>query len=377
MTKPAFLERSKQMHISDVVGLLCLTEKFKFSDLLVEYKVEDEKDKTKYITKYRLNEIDSFSPVYKSLYDKYLGADSEKYVSDRIAKIGNKEYIRLYDDTDINNKLPIFRTYFDWTSGSARDAKYQEESPFNGNNWPIQVEIRIEFSEPRTDTIQAIGSRRFLRGGIIQFLITAPVDVVEYITIDEEDKYVSGKPMGSIFRIAQFYIDKYGSTDAMQLLRDIPDIEKGIANISIGTDQFENTNIHTREQIMEILFPEADFDKHNIHYVKKDVRKDPQDPPNLIWVEDPGDPPMPGASVYSGGNRPDFEPGLDAKSNEGDYYVLISDFETFRDKVKSFRTIAAVVTNIRFVPKDRHPARLFNPTYGLAVSIPFTFEQQK
>ena len=47
------------------------------------------------------------------------------------------------------------------------------------------------------------------------------------------------------------------------------------------------------------------------------------------------------------------------------------------DRVKSFRTIAAVVTNIRFVPKDRHPVRLFNPTYGLAVSIPFTFEQQK
>ena len=375
MLKPAFLERSKQMHLSDVIGLLCLTEKFRFKDLFVKYEDKGGKEK------YRINEIDSFSPVYKSLYDKYLGADSEKYVSDRIAKIGNKEYIRLYDDTDINNKLPIFRTYFDWTSGSARDAKYQEESPFNGNNWPIQVEIRIEFSEPRTDTIQAIGSRRFLRGGIIQFLITAPVDVVEYLTIDDRDgEQISGKPMGSIFRIAQFYVDKYGSTDAMQLLRDIPDIEKGIANISIGTDQFENTNIHTREQIMEILFPEADFDKHNIHYVKiKDVNNPSilPNPPNLIWVEDPGDPPMPGASVYSGGNKPDFEPGLDAKSKEGDYYVLISDFETFRDRVKSFRTIAAVVTNIRFVPKDRHPARLFNPTYGLAVSIPFTFEHQK
>ena len=82
MAKPAFLERSKQMHISDVIGLICLTEKFRFKDLFVKYEDKDGKEK------YRLNEIDSFSPVYKSLYDEYLGTDSAEYVLDRIAKMG-------------------------------------------------------------------------------------------------------------------------------------------------------------------------------------------------------------------------------------------------------------------------------------------------
>ena len=370
MPKPAFLERSKQMHISDVVGLICLTEKFRFEDLFIKHE-----DKAGIVTYIGVNEIDSFSPVYKSLYDKYLGTDSTDYVLSRVIKIKDKDeqYIQFYyEDIDTKDKLPVFRTFFDWTSGFVRDES--SSNPLNGNNWPIQVEIRIEFSEPRTDTIQAIGSRRFLRGGVIQFLITAPVDVVEYITIDEENKYVPGKPMGSIFRIAQFYIDKYGSTDAMQLLKedgDIPDIKEGLENISLGKNQFEDTTLIRREQIMGILFPESDFD--HIHYVKKDVRKNPQDPKNIIWVKDPGNlSVIHGATVTHGYTLPD-----PAIGKEGDYYVLIHKYMTLIDRVKSFRTIAAVVTNIRFVPKDRHPTRLFNPTYGLAVSIPFTFEQQK
>ena len=365
MPKPAFLERSKQMHLSDVVGLLCLTEKFRFEDLFITYI-----DKDGNVIYIGVNEIDSFSPVYKSLYDKYLGADSKKYVEEK-----SKDKEKFYHiDSDTKDKLPVFRTFFDWTSGFARDPFMEGENssnPLNGNNWPLQVEIRIEFSEPRTDTIQAIGSRKFLRGGVIQFLITAPIDVVEYIKTDNQDKYVIGKPMGSIFRIAQYYIDKYGSTDAMQLLGDIPDIKEGLEQINPGKNQFEDTTLIRREQIMGILFPESDFD--HIHYVKKDVRKNPQDPENIIWVKDPGNlSVIHGATVTHGYTLPD-----PAIGKEGDYYVLIHKYMTLIDRVKSFRTIAAVVTNIRFVPKDRHPVRLFNSTYGLAVSIPFTFEQQK
>ena len=364
MPKPAFLERSKQMHISDVIGLLCLTEKFRFYDLLVEHK--DENDKVIYIG---VNEIDSFSPVYKSLYDEYLGTDSTKYTLDTTAN--NREIVFYHIDHDTGDKLPVFRTFFDWTSGLARETQVSEKYQA-GDSWPIQVEIRIEFSEPRTDTIQAIGSRKFLRGGVIQFLITAPVEIFEYMPDGKVQKL--GKPMGSIFRIAQFYIDKYGSTDAMQLLKengDIPDIKEGLENISFGKNQFKDTTLIRREQIMGILFPESDFD--HIHYVKKDVRKNPQDPENIIWVKDPGNlSVIHGATVTHGYTLPD-----PAIGKEGDYYVLIHKYMTLIDRVKSFRTIAAVVTNIRFVPKDRHPVRLFNPTYGLAVSIPFTFEQQK
>ena len=353
MAKPTFLERSKQMQLPDVVGLLCLTEKFRFQDLLVDNKVY---------------EIDSLSPVYKSLYDEYLGTDSLGYPVD-----STRDYrttLFYHTDFDTKDKLPVFRTYFDWTSDYARAIELPGKPNIinAGNNWPIQVEIRIEFSEPRADTIQAIGGRKFLRGGTIQFLITAPANVFEDIKVDNKDaELLLGKPMGSIFRIAQFYIDKYGSTNTMTLLKDIPDIKKGLENISIGINQFEGTNIVKREQVLEILFPEADFDRHNVHYVKRASG----------WIVDPGGLPLSGASVFYGGNPPDLEPGLAAKSKEGDYYIEISDYGTFVNRIKSFHTAVAGVTNIRFTPKDRIPTRLFNTTYGLAVTVPFTFEQQK
>ena len=342
------------MQLSDLIGLLYLTEKFRFMDLLdggEEY------------------EIDSFSPVYKSLYDEYLGTDSQGYPID----IKREYKMKLFYHTDLStsDKIPIFRTYFDWTSDFARGTRMGDEDKFfdYGNNWPIQVEIRVELSEPRADTIQAIGGRKFLRGGTLQFLITAPTNI--FTDINKETQLVLGKPMGSVFRIAQFYVDKYGSTDAMQLLKedgDIPDIKEGLENISFGKNQFEDTTLATREQIMGILFPESDFDQ--IHYIKIE---DPNDSSKSIWIKDPGNLPVKsGAAIEVGYIIPD-----PAIGKEGDYYVLIHKYMTLIDRVKSFRTLTAVVTNIRFVPKDRIPVKLFNATYGLAVTIPFTYEQQK
>ena len=196
---PDYLSKQpKGAQLLDLIGFIHLCEKFRFKDLLNENEEVDQ-------------EISEFSPVYKNTLDKYLGSDSENYALDTS---GTKQHNIYYTKDYV--QYPIFRTFFDWTSVSAR----------NLIEWPLQVQTRIQFVEPEADTIQPVGSRRILRGGNLQFFIsTIPTDI--------ESEQEGSQPLSEAAKIAQYYVDKYSAKDAAQILATLPDVKQALEVSSV------------------------------------------------------------------------------------------------------------------------------------------------
>ena len=294
--KPDFISNSKGMHLVDFIGFIHITEKFRLADLLFKGVLK--------------NEIDEISPVYKSLYDVFLGSDSNAYPYN-----GDNDKVPIKDFYHLG--LPTFRTLFDWTSPTTRRISIDEEAIQGadtlGEAWPIQVQIRIQLVEPQGDTISPIGSRRYLRGGNIQFLISTGQEI-------EVDGIPRGRPLSELARVAQYYVDKYGSNKGTEIIRGIPTLEKDLkSGSSIHIGQFENTTEDNRRAIFTKLFPEADFSVPT------------------IWP-------------------------------------------TLFSRINSLQFFVANVANLRFAPVDRPNVTqrsLLDPKYGLGVTIPFTYEQQK
>lgn len=280
---PSFVQNNidnKSMILPHVLGLLILMEKFSLEDIV-------DADNS-------IKEIEDLCPVYKSTYDEFI-------VSDTMTQ-PNEFYQGLDDANYTGGPQPIFRALFDWTSPTARRLGTDSET------WPIQVQIRIQLVEPQADTISPVGARRFLRGGNLQFL----VHTANEISIGD------GRPTGEIFKVAQYYIDKYGSKNARQLFDCVPDVKRGLDGSL--TRQFQGLTNATLKLVLEKILP----------YIQL--------------------------------------------SDEPPYYSQILNY------MKTFQTFAAITANLRFAPLDRPnvPQRgLLDPNYGLAVTIPFTYEQIK
>jgi len=242
------------MHLPDIIGFVTLTEKFALSNLIGDTKT-----------------LGALAPVYKTIYDEYISTSDD---------------VPLYRDT-----RPIFMVYFDWLQ--MRNVSHS-----------LGVEIRIQLTEAQTDSVGPVGVTRDLRGGNLQFLVTGG-------HFDDEVL------VSEVFRIAQFYADKYGSRNARQILSDTPDIKLGLED-KLHSQQFTAINGYIKE-IMSKLIPHVDF-------------------------------------------------------SSGDYYTI------FLQRVRSLQFFAPTIVNVRFAPIDRatvpDPSLAITP-YGLVVSIPFTFEQIK
>ena len=301
--KPDFISNSKGMHLVDFIGFIHITEQFRLADLFYKGILN--------------KEIDEISPVYKSLYDVFLGSDSIGYPY-------NKD--KYNDEVPIKDfyhlGLPTFRTLFDWTSPATRRIFIQEDDDTTqrvdsiSEIWPIQVQIRLQLVEPQADTIAPIGSRRFLRGGNIQFLISTGSEVIG------DNKQFRGRPLSELARVAQYYVDKYGSNKGTAIINSIPTLRKDlVSGRSIHTGQFKDTTEDERRAIFTKLFPEVDFSTPQV---------------NIMSI--------------------------------------------LQNRVRSLQFFAANVANLRFAPIDRPGgpgSSLADPRYGLGVTIPFTYEQEK
>ena len=276
---------NKSMILPYVLGLLILTEKFRLADI---FNTLDGS----------VTEIEDLCPVYKSIYDEYIALDDGAPPDSFYQGIGDASYT--------GGPQPIFRTLFDWTSPTARRLESGAEA------WPIQVQIRVQLVEPQADTISPMGSRRFLRGGNLQFLIHTANEI----------STETGRPTGELFKVAQFYIDKYGSKNMQQLFQCVPDVVFELDNEFAYSRQFSGLiQGLDLKAILEKIFP-------------------------YIELQDP-------ATTY---------------------------YSQLFQYLKSFQTFAAITANLRFAPLDRPnvPQRgLLDPNYGLAVTVPFTYEQIK
>ena len=317
--KPKFVSNSGGIHTEDILGFITLAEKFRFADLFANAAINDEV--LDFDTYTVVNEIDTMTPVYKNLNDEYKDTDSKTFPPARDINSNidyNSGLLRQFYDY---NGLPIFRAYMDWTSLVARSLE-ADESNFStqslpaslnsyttlGETWPIQVQIRIQFIEPRADTIQAIGSRKILRGANLQFLISSTRDI-------KTEGMERGRPIGELARVAQFYVDKYGVNDGVKILKDLGIKDELNLDNDILCNQFERTSLISRKRVLNKLFP------------------------SLVFSDKP-------------------------------FGELVTRFS-------SVTFLTATVTNLRFVPIDKPINRLHIPSYGLAVTIPFSFEQVK
>jgi len=310
---PSYIQDVYGMINTDILGLLILAEQFALIDL--KPNIDDDNQ--------NLFEIDVLSPVYKTIEDVYVGTDSFKYI---------EEATSFFNDGN-----PVFRTYFDLTSPLVRGRETQDIGRYI---WPLEVQIRIQFVEPTADIIQKIGGRKYLRGGNLQFIISTDRDV----NINAEDEIDDrGRPITDLFRVAQFYINKYGSKRAEDILRDIPvsgyllqnGFEEELPEYSI----FRYTGAF-RSRV-------ENSTRHHINRI--DVTK-------LL------------SKIFPGFN---FEQSANFLS------ILLAQGTNVRS-IYSFTTGTAIAANLRFAPIERRTVtdpRIFNPTYGLAVTIPFTFEQ--
>ena len=320
----------KGMALQDVLGLVILKEQFRLSDILITGNNTD------------LYEVDCFSPIYKWL-DKPEDSDLLVYIDEtELPKRYALPYAQLQFNEDFDedtsspnhyefelnyylHKYPLYRSYFDFTTGSIR--QFVNYSPTNVDvvvarriyTFPLEVQIRFEFLEPRADTIQPKGARRFLRAGNIQFIIVASEGVIDNPSVmDPDQDFGFGRPIGELFRLAQYFITAYGSTTARGLLADLDSINYGS---HIEDDAAEKVRILTK------LFPEY----------------------------------------------PITETDVDKDDNSRLRNALLSGSKT----LASFNTLTPITTNIRFAPPDRpQGSREFEPSYGLAVTVPFNYEQE-
>lgn len=314
---PDYIKNVYGMINTDILGLLILAEQFSLIDL---EPILDEDNQT-------LSEIDALSPVYKTINDLYVGTDSFMY--------------RENADSFLKDGVPVFRTYFDLTSPSVKNINIGIQYI-----WPIEVQIRIQFVEPTADIVQKIGGRRYLRGGNLQFIISTDKDINISSENETDDR---GRPLVDLFRVAQFYINKYGSTRADRILRNIPIsgelLQTGIRANLEDLEDFPDYSIFRYTGAFRSRNEPSGF--HHIN--REDVR--------ILLTK--------------------LFPGFDFTQSSNFLSVLLAQGTNVRS-VYSFTTGVAVSANLRFAPIERRTVtdpRIFNPTYGLAVTVPFTFEQ--
>ena len=317
----------KGMALPDVLGLVILKEQFRLSDLLVKNNEGEVLDKDLY-------EVDCFSPVFKWL-TKPSDDDLEDYIEESAVPLRYRlPYAQLQFEEDFSteeymfdldyytHRYPLYRTFFDFTAGSIRQFANDERLVNDTlvarriHEFPLDVQIRFQFLEPRADTIQPKGARRFLRAGNIQFIIVAGQGILDGPAEDTGGvDFGFGRPIGELFRLAQHFITTYGSTTARNILASLD-------KINYGNDIMNNATEKVR--ILEKLFP--DYSIHEAHVINIDMVRN----------------------------------------------VLVSGPRT----LASFNTLTPVTTNIRFAPPDRPTHREFEPSYGLAVTVPFNYEQE-
>ena len=325
----------KGMALQDVLGLVILKEQFRLSDLIIDDNPRD------------LFEVDCLSPIYKWLEQPDIESPTFlEYINARNPSPGFTEvppkymlpYAQLQStEADIEdpeeeldkvitaeyylNKYPLYRSYFDFTAGSIRQFTTDETDGVARRiyTFPLEVQIRFEFLEPRADTIQPKGARRFLRAGNIQFIIIASEGVIDNpLVMDMSEDFGFGRPISELFRLAQRFITIYGSTTARNILTDIKKINYGDSTEEQGAE------------ILNKLFP-----GYNI--LESDI----------VLDKDTDDAMLRNA--------------------------LLSSSKT----LASFNTLTPITTNIRFAPPDRpQGGREYEPSYGLAITVPFNYEQE-
>ena len=265
------------MELQSILSFIIITEKFKLADLDVsgdkQIEVYDE-----------IDTIDQLTPVFKrvgdNMQDEYFASQREAESDEK----GPKDPVEHYSRYN-----PIYRTYFDFTDGKFRDTCKDI----------IDVQIRIQFTEPNQDTLGVNKSRRFLRTGQLQFLVITKHDRAKQDNIEYTDR----RPLFEAFRIAQVYSNKYEGTDGISIYKKINKFEAGI-------DQYADLDQEKYNRLIQYLFPKGDI----------------------------------------------------------------------AQEVRTLNTGVARVVNLRFAELEKrtvNPIRITNPTYGLAVTIPFTFEQTR
>ena len=223
---------------------------------------------------------------------------------------------------------PIYKTYFDFTSGQLRNnlrilidgtqVSQHIGTPFRD---PVEVQIRIQFVEPNQDTLGVNKHRRFLRTGQLQFLVIAKFEQVG------DQVFQDRRPLFEAFRIAQFYANKYEGTDGIKILRDIDEKEGGTEDVPGSTKRL----LKAYENNPPNQFEELKQEEYNIIF----------------------------DYLFPGAGTP---------------------YDRIVQEVKTLNTGVARIVNLRFAELERRtvdPIRITNPTYGLAVTIPFTFEQTR
>lgn len=288
------------MELQSILSFLVITEKFKLDGLIAP---EDRS---------RLDTIDQLRPIYKKL------EGAEFYISDKYADIKENVLVQKYPELrDYDKRNPIYRTYFDFTDGELRKSirvdmegnitnVYREQNMLKD---PIEVQIRIQFTEPNQDTLGVNRHRRFLRTGQLQFLVIAKFEQ------DKDGQVLQDRrALFEAFVIAQNYANRYEGTDGPKILMALDDTTKAELMLDNPTmNQFSELTQEEYINIMSYLFP--------------------------------------------GQGTP---------------------YERIVQEVKTLNTGIARIVNLRFAELERRtvdPIRITNPTYGLAVTVPFTFEQ--
>ena len=308
------------MELQSILSFLVITEKFGLKGACLPMGNESPHLRP-------FDTIDNIAPVYK---DK-----NDNFIEDGVNLFNNEgeliKQLKFYsgkpdpkdEDGDRDYTAPRFRTYFDFTKVNRSqtmgapviDGETGAFGKRGTTRAPIEVQIRVQFTEPAQDTLGANRNRRFLRTGQLQFLVISNFDLK-----DEKEDVIrldgSSRPLFEAFKIAQYYADKYEGTDGIKILMALDERSK---NVLKGVLPRENQFAGLTD--MEYI---AIFDH--------------------------------------------FFPGVETP------------FERIIKEVKTFNTGVASVTNLRFAEIERRnvqPVRITNPTYGLAVTIPFTFEQTR
>ena len=327
------------MKLQSILSFLVITEKFALSD--IDLIVSPDMN-PKMLQLRPFDTIDQLSPVYKDTNDMFINIGSIVREADPPINIP------FYSDNEITKfKVPTFRTYFDFTNrnrnpltGASIDGNMTGASLIQSRA-PVEVQIRIQFVEPNQDTLGVNKHRRFLRTGQLQFLVISHYDKKDELEDairlkgpelneaynNEWHVYTDRRPLFEAFKIAQYYADKYEGTDGIKILMDIDKKEK----------EKENKNEGITKSVLE-----GNFEKKN-QFEHIDESK-------LAIMLD---------HLFPGEGAP---------------------YERIVQEVKTLNTGVARIVNLRFAELERRtvdPIRITNPTYGLAVTIPFTFEQTR
>ena len=322
------------MELQSILSFLIITEKFGLKGACLP------------MTEYErpFDTIDNIAPVYKDINDNFI-EDGANVVSDgEVIKplwFYSGKLNPRNEEGDRDYTAPRFRTYFDFTNVNRNQTlgapiKEGDTGAFGKigtTKAPIEVQIRIQFTEPNQDTLGVNKHRRFLRTGQLQFLVISNYDLKDVVSTREAELGikviydVTRRPLFEAFKIAQYYANKYEGTDGIKILNEIDKKENGTEDMPGPTKRllkaFENDKPNQFASLTSREYS-AIFDH-----------------------------------LFPGSGTP---------------------YERIVQEVKTLNTGVARIVNLRFAELERRtvdPIRITNPTYGLAVTIPFTFEQTR